>query len=325
MPTLLVTKKMSPELAARVAASVAGRQAVPSAKLAPRIKSVLRFVTVALLLGAVVLLGARMQRARRDFDAKKAQLLDRLSAASEGVEPGAHTASSRATSWLPLVGGAYAGDFVAQELRPAGAFAAVLRRPALYVRGPLDTIATRTEEAAAASYRDAFVLCVYAPPPERTERLLRAKARAALSGRGDAMQPAAGVERLHDALVGLPFLAPEWRARVLAAESRGAVEKLERELARAPLARAKAAGRATLLWVVVDEPSTTPGPAELDGERPHDVRIGLVDLTAKKLLLRLRRRVDPAWLSTSSRAEYASGIDSCSLALDVHAAIAAER
>jgi hypothetical protein len=39
-------------------------------------------------------------------------------------------------------------------------------------------------------------------------------------------------------------------------------------------------------------------------------------------LLRLRRRVDPGWISPAVRAEYASGIDSCVLALDVHAAAA---
>jgi hypothetical protein len=47
-----------------------------------------------------------------------------------------------------------------------------------------------------------------------------------------------------------------------------------------------------------------------------------VDLRQRKVLLSLRRRVDPSWISVAARAEYASGIDSCALALDVHAAVA---
>ena len=60
---------------------------------------------------------------------------------------------------------------------------------------------------------------------------------------------------------------------------------------------------------------------ELDGERPHDVRIGLVDLTSAKMLLRLRKRVDPTWISMNARAQYASGLDACALAMDVHESI----
>jgi hypothetical protein len=55
------------------------------------------------------------------------------------------------------------------------------------------------------------------------------------------------------------------------------------------------------------------------------VRVGLVDLVADKLLLELRRYVDPAWISATARAEYAMGMDSCALAVDVHAAVAAPR
>ena len=73
----------------------------------------------------------------------------------------------------------------------------------------------------------------------------------------------------------------------------------------------------------IDEPGEAGVAAELDGERPHQVRIGVVDLAADKVLLRLRRKVDPSWISSNARAEFASGIDSCGLALDVHAAVGA--
>jgi hypothetical protein len=75
----------------------------------------------------------------------------------------------------------------------------------------------------------------------------------------------------------------------------------------------------------MDEPGDRSIPAELDGERPHHVRVGLVDLASKKQLLALRRKVDPSWLSPTARAEYASGIDACTLALDVRAEVTGEK
>jgi hypothetical protein len=47
------------------------------------------------------------------------------------------------------------------------------------------------------------------------------------------------------------------------------------------------------------------------------VRIAIVDVSAGKVLLWLRRRVDPGWISVAKRADYASGLDACALALDV--------
>jgi len=69
----------------------------------------------------------------------------------------------------------------------------------------------------------------------------------------------------------------------------------------------------------MDEADGT-GPTEL-GERAHHVRVGLVDLDKEELLLRLRRHVDPSWITPNVRAEYASGIDAGSLAGDVRAAV----
>lgn len=322
MPTLLVTKKMSPELAARVQASVDGRRAPAGAKLGPRATSLLRPVATSLIVVATIWLGLSLHRANRALEARRAELLEKVRREAAEVGPDGHAAAAQVLPWLPLFAGVHSGDLVADELRPAGAFASLLGRPTIYVRGSLAGLAGRVDESAASSFKDAFVVCLSAPPSARAEPLLKARARAALSGRGDALLPAAGVERLNDALVGLPFLGPEWEKKVQAARSREELERLRRDFERAPIARAKAAARAKLLLVVADEPSTEPGPSELDGERPHDVRVGLVNLAARQVLLRLRRRVDPSWSSVATRAEYASAIDSCALALDVHAAVA---
>jgi hypothetical protein len=69
----------------------------------------------------------------------------------------------------------------------------------------------------------------------------------------------------------------------------------------------------------MDEPDE-PGPADLDGERPHHVRVGLFDLKSSAVVLRARKRVDPNWLAAATRSTYASAVDGCDLALDVRSA-----
>jgi hypothetical protein len=162
-----------------------------------------------------------------------------------------------------------------------------------------------------------------APPASRSEKALLAKARAA-NAADDRMAPAAHVERVHDAILGFPLLAPAWEARVAAAGTRAELKSLQTIFRRAPLKAAKRAAKAQLLLFVIDEPGDGKGPTELDGERPHAVRVGLVELATEKLLLQLRRHVDPGWISEKARSEYASGIDSCALALDVRSEASGE-
>jgi hypothetical protein len=66
----------------------------------------------------------------------------------------------------------------------------------------------------------------------------------------------------------------------------------------------------------MDEPDEA-GPADLDGERPHQVRVALIDLRAGKIVLRTRKRVDPNWLAATTRSNFASAVDGCALALDI--------
>ena len=326
MRTLLVTRKMSPELAARVQASVEGRRAAPGARLAPRAISLLRLTAIVTILAAVTWLASSVRRVHVETESQRAALLERARRESAELGPSELDTPARVLPWLALTSGGYEGDVIADELRPAGAFQARLREPALYVRGPLGGFAgARVAETAAGSLKDAFVLCLMTPPEERTEKLLRARARAAFSSRGNGMQPTQNVERLHDALAGLPFLGRDWQGRVAQAGSRAELSDLGRDFDRAPIEAAKRAARATLLLFALDEPGAASGPTELDGERPHDVRVLIVDLRARKPLLRLRRHVDPSWTSAATRAEFASGVDGCALALEVHQAVAGGR
>jgi len=314
---------MSPALAARVQASVEGRRAAPGATLAPGWKSLARFTLLAIALGAISWFVVARHRARQRLESERSALIERARRESGSLTSDEKAVTTRVLAWLVRFAGNYEGDLIADELRSKDALRALLTRPSVYVRGPLASFngIVGLAESASASRGDAFILCLVDPPASKTEKLLRGKARAAYHGIGR-IESAARVERLHDAFEGLPFLAPEWEARVRAAEELSEIESLKQRFERAPIAAAKRVAKAPLLLFAMDEPGDKRGPAELDGERPHDVRVGVVDLAAAKLLLRLRRRVDPSFISPAARAEYASGIDSCALALDVHAASA---
>jgi hypothetical protein len=135
------------------------------------------------------------------------------------------------------------------------------------------------------------------------------------------MQAAAHVERLEPLLQALPLLGPAWQQRVQAAETASALRGYRKLLEVAPIRAAVRAAKARQLLLVVDEPGDAKAAAELDGESPHAVRVIVTDLASDQLQLRFRHDVDPSWLSAGARAEYASGIDSCALALDLRAAL----
>jgi hypothetical protein len=320
MPSFLVTRRMSPELAARVQASVAGRRVAPGATFAPRSISLLRLTVFAAIVCALVGFVVVRRRADVQLERERAALLERVRRYSRALSPREKNTVLRVVPWLTRAAGPYAGDFVAPELQGPGALATEFTRPAVYVRGPIASFlgAGSIRERAAVSSKDAFVLCLVDPPAGKTEKLVRAKARASYGAVH--MRQTGHIQRLYDAFAGLPFAAPDWEAQVLAAD-RLHFDKLRQNFERAPLEGAKRAAKAQRLLFVIDEPVLSNAPAELDGERPHHVRVGLVDLATGKPLLSLRRHVDPSWLSEATRAEYAGAIDSCVLALDVHSAV----
>jgi hypothetical protein len=321
--TLLVTDRMSPELRARIEASVRGRRSTRGPSTVPLARALVRFTLVLTVLGLAVTLILARSRATAELEAERAALLAKIRSEAGTLTPGEMGITRRVEAWLSRSSGTYGGDTVAGELRAAGAFAATLRRPTVYVRGPVESFARSAgvAESASVSYSDAFVLCLLDPPGSRSEKALLGRARSALGGGERVARVAPHVARLHHAVLGLPLLTAGFEKRVQEARRAPEIALLRRELERAPLAGAKAAAKAELLLFAMDEPGDKSKPAELDGERPHYVRVGLVDLPAERLLLELRRHVDPSELSAAARAEYAMGIDSCTLALDVRAEV----
>ena len=199
----------------------------------------------------------------------------------------------------------------------------VLGRPAVYVRGPMDALQHHDTlvEAARTSAKDAFLLCLREPPPARTEGVLLEKVRVAYASGHEVEARTADVRRLNDAFVGLPYLSPAFAERVHKAERLDDLTKLRQELRRAPLERTRHALGAEVLLVVIDEPGDGSTPTELDGETKHAIRIGVVDLTRERILLRARRTVDPGVWSAKHRPVHARGLDGCALAFDLHASV----
>jgi hypothetical protein len=323
MATLLTTRKMSPELAARVEASVRGRRAPPGARIAPRSVSLIRLGLFAMFGVGASWLALFWHQAREHLERERSMLLQRVEREAASLNEDDHANLGRVRSWLQRSSSGYPGDFIAEEVGTPDGFTATIARPTIYVRGKVAGFKTAAgiEQTASASAIDAFVSCLMDPPRSRTEKALLARARTTYAAAERMRQATLHVQRLHHALVGLPFLAADWKARVVAADDQRSLDKLRRYFERAPIEAAKRAAKARLLLVAMDEPADTTAVAELDGERAHVIRVKLVDLAIDKLLLQLRRRVDPSWLSDGARAEYASGIDSCALALDVHDAV----
>lgn len=322
MPTLLVTKRMSPALAARVQAAVSGHR-TGAARRAP-LKALLRFFTFVFLVASVAsILNFRHQQALERESRRGALLQTVATEAAKLSRKDRELPGSIAAAIALETSAKYAGDTIAEDLRSAASLDEALSHPIIYLRGPLESLAqpARLAELAAGSAKDAFVLCLLAPPDARSEKALRAKASTA-AAQGKGMQAAAHVERLAPLLQVRPLLERDWAERVRATEAIPALHKLQNLLEAAPFPAAVRAAKARQLLLVADESLTASGPTELDGERAHAVRVVLTDLNDGEPRLRLRRTVDPSWLSEATRAQFASGADSCALAMDIRQAAA---
>ncbi len=322
MPTLLVTSRMSPALAARVLAAVRGERAHANSRQRP-LTALLRLTTFGLVIAAVSLFVYYRNQSASELSQARATLLDSMQSEGRTLTRADKELAGRVEAAIALHASlAYAGDQLS-ELRDPAQLTEALAQPTLYLRGSLDALSRpgRVAEVAASSGKDAFVLCLLAPPESRTEKALRVKASAA-SANGASMQVAGHIEPVDPLLRALPLLGSAWRERVVAAETSANIALLQRLFEAAPVKAAVRAAKARQLLLVIDETSDSKGPTELDGERPHSVRVVLTDLTSGELRLRYRHTVDPGWLSDNARALYASGIDSCALALDLRAALA---
>jgi hypothetical protein len=318
--TFLTTRKMEAALVSRIERSVAGsRHAAGRKRVSGRTRKIL--LRAGCLAGAAALTATAVVahvRHRREMEGVRAALIESVRAESATVSTEDRAFMSHVEPWLEQLAGTYEGDLVADALRSPTSLEATLSRRSVYVRGPLGAFTKREAlpEVAAASNLDAFLRCMIDPPATRTEKAVIAKARAA-EGPTRLDRPA---NRLDDVGAGLRLVDLPWEDRIRAARDRRDVDRLKAEWSPAKVAAARRASKAELLLAAMDEPDEG-GPADLDGERPHRVRVGLIDLSAGRVLIRLRKRVDPAWLGDGTRASYASAVDGCALAYDVRAEV----
>jgi len=321
MSTFLKTSKMNPALAARVEASV-HRGSSHGSSLDRKWTVFFRFAIFFGAIGSVVSLFVMQKRDDARLEQTRSSLLDTVRVERARLRDTDMMNLERSAQVLVRAAGRYEGDLVTHDVRGLEALGAVLSRPLVYVRGPLasfkndETIA----QAAQASTLDTFVTCLVDPPPSRTEKPMLERVRATEGGSPRLRDRTAEVHRLHYLTSGLPLLQHAWKARVKAAKDHGDLQRFEKELRGSRLDETSAAARARLLLVVMDEPGHPGAVTELDGERPHEARVTLVDLEANRPLLRLRRRLDPGAFSDRGRAAHASGLDACALALDVREA-----
>jgi len=319
--TFLATHKMDPALVARIERSVGSRPRAARAKPSrARLRTSLLRLTIAV---AVTALATTAILARRRYQQEMARtrtsLLDTVHAQRAALTPEERTFMSRVEPWITGLTGVYEGDIVADELRLPKGFDAVLARPSVYVRGPVAAFGNSKAiaDTASASTRDSVVLCLIDPPASRAEKIVLSKVRAVYGG---GVNVAEHVRRLHDAESGLRQILIPWEERIRSAPELHDLQHIKAELAEVPVDATKRALGAELLIAAMDEPGEA-GPADLDGERPHQVRVALIDLRAEKIVLRTRQRVDPNWLAATTRSNFASAVDGCALALDIRSAV----
>jgi hypothetical protein len=289
--------------------------------MSPRATAIFRFGGFAGIVGLVVYLFVVQRHANNEFEADRNALLAQLHEDTSQATDADRAIVSRIETWAGKHAGPYEGDVVDESLKGAG-MSTTLARPMIYLRGPIEGFgsAKGIAEMRDTTYRDAFVLCLFDPPPNRTEKLLRAAGRAVLLNT-ERMKVVAHVTRFHTARVGMSFLAPQWEARVQAAENTRALADLRASLIRVSLKESVHAMKARLLLVAMDEPKEGKAPTEIDGANRHYIRVTLLDLDTEKVLLQQRKLVDPEWIPYARRGDDANGINSCELGLEIRAAI----
>lgn len=318
MPTFLTTSRMSPELRRRVERSVsqpAGTERFAGGRT-PASVALGRLVIVLALVGVASVLLYTFVQSRREFAAEQRSLTERAARAERSLSPADRARLAKVDAWITRVVLMPASDFavdgVTEAWRGEATRRALLEAPFFYLRG--DEVALRGAEGRRAIVNeaniDALSSCLVSPPESDKESvLLRRIGRRA---------PEQAIPAL-EAQALLDFSAARFSAEVRAAEHMRQLRELDIRLGRERITQPrqwKASTRFFLL--VVDEPKASDRPSDFDGEAPHHLRILFVDLETGEEHLRVRRAVDPGWISEKSRLQFSRALDSCKLARQLH-------
>ncbi|MEJ7729671.1 MAG: hypothetical protein WKG00_10670 [Polyangiaceae bacterium] len=338
MPTLLTNPRMAPSLRRRIEAQLGRpRRNRPKRLQESSARSPAMFVIVG---GAMVVVVALVLFIRREesgeLDRRRQALLTTTDAGRAELSDQQSAFLPRVERWVTrLASEDWADDETAADLTAPGALDELFGRPTVYLRGVTPELTTPDllRDAARASVKDAFLLCLLTPPHASSEAAVLSAVRGVNYGGSMVDSLTRNVRRLHDAEAGLSVLAASWDSRARSAETPAAMKKLEAELQDAPTAAGFVAASAEVLLLVVDDPPPGVGPPpSVPGrekvsmlgrveERPHEARVAIVDLQQDRLLLRLRRKVDAGARFPSARALHAAAVQGCGLALDVREAV----
>ncbi len=323
MGTFLTNSKMNPALRERIEASVrAGSPRVPGAapsRLRPRVVAVVRVAAAAGLIAAVVSVLVMWRRTTREFEQSRAALLMDVRARAAAFTAPQRRMVEQIEGLLLDADDPSAPDYIAPALTKPRALQALLDRPSVYLRGPSAAFGnvSALRALSAEASQDAFIHCLIRPPSARNEKAVLAAVRAAYDG--DVASEAVQVGQLHAARMALPFISQPWLERVETVTSSAELKHMRRQFERAPLQKALRVARALHVVAVLDEPKAAGAVVEIDGATAHRVQVVLYEIASGKQLLRLRRSVDPAWVSEKHRSAAARDLNSCRLALDVRA------
>jgi hypothetical protein len=302
MPTLLVTKRMSKELRARVEAAV--RADLRQRTLFPNRARRFRYLRVLLGLCAIALtvfLVVTYRQSRREVEERRAQILVQYGRMKAQVPGGAR---AHLQDLARLLSGPAA---------PAanGALPELLARPSLYVRAERRELERKANvlDVARESAVDALATCLVTPPVNlRESTLLRAIGRAPAPDR---------VFAFGEALETLDFFDSNFQREVETAQHMQELERLASRLQRDSLTRGLGALEARVLLSVVDEPKASGVISDFDGEAPHDVVLTIFEVESGLVLWQSSTPVDPAWISEKSRLSFSRPLDSCRLAFEL--------
>ena len=319
MPTLLTNPRLSPELAARIERRLGSgwsvrRRSDPTASAFYRARptSLARVMPLVAFFAVIAMYVAVRWYESGSFERRRLALLGEIAErrAALGPRSGAvRGAVERRAS--ELASARSVEELAAPEIRGDG-LATWLGRPAEALRGRAPDLGSpATLASATTAVKDAFLLCLYAPPPSREPKEVLARVRGVNFGgtRLDELTP--NVQRFQEANQGFAVLSPEVEDRIRKAEDEAVLHALERSFEAAPPEAPRRAASAELLLLVVDE------------MEPGHARVELVDLANDRVLLQTRRHPDTSRWPADRRALYGAQLEGCELALDVRELAAA--
>ena len=256
MPTYLTNSKMSPALRARIEVSVRGSRTGARTRITPMMRAGLRLVLILAVAGSVIALVLDWRQRQRALESAKTALLADVTSALEPLKAAGSNAWDASLALLAEDGGDFGGDHVDAALGESAQLDTLLKRPTVYVRGPIASFAGEAslERAAAESVRDAFLHCLLIPPASRSEKALRPRVAAVYRGDAVSADDVARVHRLHDAIGVRGFVGESWAAQVNGARTTTELDRLRDRVNEVHLERAVRAAQAELLVYLMDEP-----------------------------------------------------------------------